>query len=387
MKMLFWLWKSKADSSGLAPIYARITVNGKSAEISTGIKVHPSRWVAKGNGYIKGSSDQIRLYNSRLNDIRSKIDDLYFDLERKEKPVTPKLLKHLFSGKVKRHYTILEVMHNLLEEKENDKDLAYSTLQTYWSRAKNLEDFLEEAGRKDMLCEEVDVQLAKSFISFLKKDKGHSQDHARKNLQILKMTMRKAVELKIIAENPIGGYRVKKGVAKPIVFLTEEEFSLLCNSKMRSRRLQQVIDLFLLQCCTGMAYAELSKLDKSQINKGIDDRQWISIERTKVAGAFCSIPLMPTAERILEKYNFQLPKITNQKYNAYLKEVAEIVGIEKHLTTHVGRKTCGMLLLNRNVPMETVSKILGHSNLRVTQQTYAQVLQHKIARDTAHINL
>lgn len=386
MKLLFWLVKNKADNSGLAPIYARITINGKLAEISTGIKIHPSKWVAKGNGYIKGSSDQVRLYNARLSDIRAKLDALYFDQERKGKPATAQLLKNLFTGKMRPSYNLQEVLQNLLEEQEENRQMAWGTLKTYFTRANNLTQFLHHINRTDILCEEIDTVFAKKYLRFLRNELGHNQDYARKNVLVLKKILNKAVELKIIPGNPLISFTVKKGRPKPIIALDEEELQKLTSHSFASKRLQQVTDLFIVQCCTGLAYAELSRLEQSHIGKGIDGNEWIFIERMKVDGAHCTIPLMPRAKQILEKYEYQLPQITNQKYNAYLKEIAEIVGIEKHLTTHVGRKTCGMLLLNQDVPIETVSRILGHSSIRITQSAYAKVMEKKIARDMRHID-
>jgi site-specific recombinase XerD len=387
MKLLFWLVKNKANSAGLAPVYARITIDGKLVEISTGIRIRPHRWIAQGNGHIKGSSDQIRLYNARLNDIRAKIDEIYFDLLRKEKPITPQLIKNIYTGSAKPNYSLMEVLQNLLEEINADPDIKNNTYKSYEWRANCIKEYLEEIKRTDLLCEEMDVRFVKSFFLYLRTQKKYSQNYCGKVIMVLKKTMRKAVELQIIQGSPIEYFKVKKGKKKPIIHLSEEEFALLGEHTFRSQRLQQVAHLFLVQCCTGLAYAELSKLSRSMIRAGVDGREWINIERSKIAGAFCQIPLLPTASRIMQYYSYQLPMISNGKYNAYLKEVAEVVGIEKHLTTHVGRKTCGTLLLNRGVPIETVSRILGHSSVKITQQAYAQVLQHKIARDTADIDL
>lgn len=387
MKLLFWLVKNKANSAGLAPVYARITIDGKLVEISTGIKVRPYHWVATGNGHIKGGADQVRLHNARLSDIRSRIDEIYFDLLRKEKPISPQIIKNLYTGDAQPNYTLLEVLQNVLEEIEADPDIKRCTYKSYEWRANSIKAYLEHTNRSSLLCEEIDIRFAKNFFIYMRTIKKHSQNYCGKVMMVLKKTMRKAVELQIIQGSPIEYYKVKKAAKKPIVHLSEEEFSLLSEYSFRSKRLQQVADLFLVQCCTGLAYAELSKLERSMIRTGIDGREWISIERTKIAGAFCQIPLLPTASRIMQQYDYQLPMISNGKYNAYLKEVAEVVGIEKHLTTHVGRKTCGTLLLNRNVPIETVSRILGHSSIKITQQVYAQILQYKIARDTADIDL
>lgn len=386
MKLLFWLVKNKTNKAGLAPIFARITIAGKLVEISTGIKIPHHRWDANGNGYIKGHTDQIRLYNSRLNDIRTEIDAIYYDLLRKEKPITPQIIKNIYLGDAKVSYTLLEVLQNLLEEIETDPDIEKSTLKSYHYRANSIRNYLQHLNRKDLLCEEIDVRFAKKFFLHLRNVKKYSQNYSGKVILVLKKTMRKAVELQIVHGSPIEYFKVKKEAPKPIVALNEEELQSLIDYRFASKRLQQVADLFLFQCCTGMGYAEISRLEKKNIGKGVDGKNWIFINRKKVQSAHCSIPLLPRAAKLLEKYNYVLPQITNQKYNAYLKEVAEITGIEKNLTTHVGRKTCGMLLLNNDVPIETVSRVLGHSNVKITQQVYAKVLAKKIARDMTGID-
>lgn len=383
MNLLFWLYKGKSNNSGLAPIYARITVEGVYNQFSTGIRIREHEWVAQGNGYIRGSTDRVKLYNARLSDIRAKIDEIYFDLLRREQAVTPSLIRDRFTGKHKASYSVLEMLTVLIQDQQEDPDLAKGTLKTYYTRANNIRSWLSDRGRKDMRCEELDLAAAKDLMQFLKKPSGHghSQEYARKNVLVLKKILNKAVELKVIPGNPLLSMRIKKGRAKPIVFLTEEEFALLSGHSFRSRRLLQVRDLFVVQCCTGLSYAELARLSRKHIAVGIDGRDWIHIERQKVAGSQCSIPLMERARQIILKYEYALPVISNGKYNAYLKEVSEVVGIEKNLTTHVGRKTCGMLLLNRDVPIETVSRILGHSSIRITQAAYAQVLDRKVAQD------
>ena len=383
MKLLYWLYKDKVNSSGTSPIYARITINGNYVQFSTAIRIRPEEWVPGGNGYIKGKSDQARLYNTRLSDIRAQIDEIYFSMLRAQEAVTPQKIKDIYTGKYQASYSVLEMLSLLVAEQEENPDMAPGTLKTYYTRANNVRAWLADRGRTDLRCEELDLAWAKDLLSYLKKPSGHghSQEYARKNVLVLKKILNKAVELKVIPGNPLLSMRIRKGKAKPIVFLSEQEFMLISEHAFRSKRLSQIRDLFVVQCCTGLSYAEIAKLSQSHISTGVDGRQWIAIERTKVPGAICRIPLMQRAQTLLQGYEYRLPIVSNGKYNAYLKEIAEIVGIEKNLTTHVGRKTCGMLLLNRGVPIETVSKILGHSSIRITQAAYAQVLDSKIAAD------
>ncbi len=152
--------------------------------------------------------------------------------------------------------------------------------------------------------------------------------------------------------------------------------------KFEVARLQQVADLFLLQCFTGMAYVDLMNFDKTKHLQ----KDFICINRQK-SDTESLIPILPHAKILLEKYNYKMPRITNQKYNAYIKEVAEITGIEKQLTTHVGRKTCGSILLNEGISIEVVSRILGHRDTKITQHIYARVNELRINREMEAVNL
>ena len=389
MKLLFWLAKGRADRAGLAPVWARITLDSRSVEVSTQIKVKPADWDSHGHGLIRGKTDLVYLQNARLTDIRAQITEIYHDLLRRRQPVTAKLIKLRYTGEHKAAYSVLEMAQVLLANLESDPDYAPGTVRTYGTRIRALREFLESVGRKDLLCEEVETQTAKDFITYMRQ-KGSQTGHAQKCARALKKVVDQAVALKVVPGNPLSALRMKKPPAREIVFLTEEEFALLSGHRFRSARLGQVRDLFVLQCCTGLAYAELAALGAEHLYTGPDSRPWLRIERAKVPGGFCRVPLMEKAQALLKHYwaasrDYALPVIANGNYNAYLKEVAEVVGIEKNVTTHVARRTTGVLLLNRGVPIETISQILGHSSVRTTQEYYAQVLDAKIAEDMAGI--
>ncbi len=301
-------------------------MKGKLVEISTGITIQPAKWIATGNGCIKGSSDQVKLQNARLADIRVRINEIYFDLLRRKQPITPQIIKDIFSGKFQVSYTLLEIAQNLIEYLKEDPDISPGTVRTYRTRIKNLTEWLVSINRKDMLCEEIEVQTAKDFMLWIRR-RGSGLDHTRKNALALKKVMNHAVAMKIVPGNPLNALRMKKAPPKPIVFLSEEEFVLLAQHTFRAKRLQQVADMFVLQCCTGIAYAELARLSQKDISPGPDGRNWLRIERTKIPGAVCRIPLMAKAENVLTKYvsgspSDKIPVISNGNYNAYLKEVA-----------------------------------------------------------------
>jgi integrase/recombinase XerD len=175
-------------------------------------------------------------------------------------------------------------------------------------------------------------------------------------------------------------------VVKNIVYLTVEELKLLEEYSFKQNRLQQVKDMFIFCCYTGLAYQEMSSLKPNHIVIGFDGNEWIEMYRLKTKSNI-SVPLLPKAKAILVKYDNQLPSISNQKFNSYLKEIAEVVGIEKRLTHHIARKTFATtVLLYNNVPIEIVSQLLGHSNMKITQDSYAKVVNRKVSDEIKRLS-
>ena len=178
-------------------------------------------------------------------------------------------------------------------------------------------------------------------------------------------------------------YKVKSS-KKEVVFLTPEELDKLEKHQFAQQRLQQVKDMFIFCCYTGLAFNEMSKLEHKHIVIGFDGHKWIKINREKTK-KLVSVPILFKATIAIERYcsenaPFILPRISNQKFNSYLKEIAEVLGIEKKLTHHIARKTFATtVLLYNDVPMEIVSELLGHSKVTVTQEYYAKVVQKKVS--------
>jgi integrase/recombinase XerD len=171
-----------------------------------------------------------------------------------------------------------------------------------------------------------------------------------------------------------------------IIYLTGEELKKLEKYNFSQVRLQQVKDLFIFCCYTGLAYTEMSTLTTKNIEMGFDGNEWIQMIRKKTNKKI-SIPILPKAREILDKYNDKLPTLSNQKFNSYLKEISELVGIDKKLTRHTARKTFATtVLLFNNVPMEIVSELLGHSNMNITQAHYGKVFHKKVSNEIKKLN-
>jgi site-specific recombinase XerD len=180
-----------------------------------------------------------------------------------------------------------------------------------------------------------------------------------------------------IDKDPFLMYKPKK-VHLKLIYLTPQELSQLIGYKFHQKRLMQVKDLFIFCCYTGLAYKEMSNFNKEHIVKWKDGSLWIEMIRDKTQ-RMISVPLLPRAIEVLEKYDYSLPQISNQKMNSYLKEIAEIVGIKKKISHHIARKTFATtVLLYNDVPLEVVSKLLGHAKMRTTQEHYGEILKSKI---------
>jgi integrase len=240
----------------------------------------------------------------------------------------------------------------------------------------------EKYNRADVPLRDLELVFLDQFEFYLKTKKKLGQSTINKIIQRLRRPIRIAVSEGYLEKDPFIMYKVKY-VKKEVTFLTPQELKLLFEHKFSQRRLAQVKDFFLFSCYTGLPFNEFSKLETKHVSVSFDGNLWINMKRTKTAKSL-SIPLLPRAESIYSRYKPKngliFPRISNQKYNSYLKEIAEIVGIEKRLTTHMARRTfASTVLLYNNVPMEIVSELLGHSSIRVTEESYGKVVQSKVS--------
>lgn len=176
--------------------------------------------------------------------------------------------------------------------------------------------------------------------------------------------------------NPFAQFKLVKP-KNDITYLTLNELKILEDKELHTDRLENVRDLFLFQCYTALSYSDMAQLVQSDIQYDSENRPYIQKQRQKTSVTY-TIPLLPKALAILNKYDYQLPCLSNQKYNAYLKEIADICGINKNLHTHLGRHTFATVALNAGIPIEIVSKVLGHSSIKMTQSHYAKLLDSTI---------
>ncbi|MDR1370464.1 MAG: site-specific integrase [Dysgonamonadaceae bacterium] len=249
---------------------------------------------------------------------------------------------------------------------------SYDVLEYHNSLIKRLEEFGKIRVFRDFTYENIvdfDAHLRLTIKSQPTLYKRHAALHRY---------VREAINRGLCNHDPYMQFRIKKGKSKDPVFLLENEIEKIKNWNPASEKLEHVKDLFVFQCFTGMAYVDMCKFAKEDISE-IDGKKVIRSNREKTDESFISL-LLPEAEKILIKYDYQLPVMTNQKYNDYLKLLGAGAEITKNLTTHVARHTFATYLLNKDIPIESVSRAMGHSNIKMTQH-YAKMLGKKVVND------
>jgi len=280
---------------------------------------------------------------------------------------------------------LLEFYVNYLKRMEQliGIDMKKPTWKKHENAYLNLKCYIQANHKnRDFKIQDIDLSFIKDYEFYLKTNRKFSQATVNKVLQRLKKMFSFAIEQNEIIQNPFNGYRFNL-LKKEVVYLTTEELKALEKSKPIQPRLILVKDLFAFCCYTGLAFNEMANLKLSNIEKGFDGKLWISLMREKTNKSV-SIPILPKAKAILDQYradsDLVFPKVTNQKFNSYLKEIADIVGIEKNLTHHIARKTfASTVLLYNDVPIEIVSELLGHSSIKVTQESYARLSNKKVS--------
>lgn len=388
--ILFYLKKPKNYLSGAIPIYLRVTVAGKRSELMTGRTVEPDKWNSAA-GRVSGVRAAAKSVNVYLDGLQAKVYEAHRQLIDAREPVTAERLKNKLLGKEEQEKMLVGVFQ---EHNQKIADLvgdafAPGTLERYTTSLKHTQDFLFwKYGVRDIDIREIDHAFITDYEHYLRSIRKCSNNTAVKYIKNFGKIIRICLANGWLAASPFLNYKSKIRTVER-VFLSEEELQRIADKTFASERLTQVRDIFLFSCFTGLAYVDVQKLRYTDIQKGIDGEEWIYKSRQKT-DILSRIPLLPTALSIINKYRMHphcvhegrvLPVPSNQKMNAYLKEIADLCGIQKQMTFHAARHTFAttVTLLN-GVPMESVSKMLGHTNLRTTQH-YAKVLDVKVGED------
>ncbi|KAB5390690.1 site-specific integrase [Bacteroides fragilis] len=394
LSVLFIIKKSKLLKNGEAPICMRITVNKRVAEVMIKRSIPVDLWNQK-KECSKRKDRAANELNHYINTVRAKILQIHRELEIDNKTITADIIKDCFYGRDKVQRSLLEVYaeHNEKCRALIGKEYTESTVTKFDTSINRLKEYIRSRyHRDDMMLAELDGQFIRDFDFWLKTDKHCQNNSALKHLKNLKKVVRIALANGWIKKDPFYGIRFKQEEVN-VEFLSREELDILMNKEFAIKRLEQVRDIFVFCCFTALAFVDVQQLSREHLIKDNNGALWIRKARQKT-NQMCNIPVLSIPQRILGKYEDNaecikkgvlLPVISNQRMNAYLKEIADLCGIAKRLTTHVARHTAAtVVFLANDVSMENVSKILGHSNIRITQH-YARVLDSSIMRDMANV--
>lgn len=388
--ILFYLKSGSLCKDGKTSIYLRITVDGKRCEISIKRKIDPAKWNSI-SGKLKGHGQEAFHINKYIDSIRTKLYKIQEKFILEDKPFTALMIKNKFLNKGDERKTLLQIFeqHNNQIEKLVGKSYSYGCYNRYVRTSNHLKNYIQnEYHTDDIFVQDVDLKFINGFEYFLKiKDVGN-QNTVTKYLTNFKKIIRIAYANDWINKDPFFHWKAKWETVERN-FLSESDIQKLIKKELRLPRLDLVKDIFVFSCFTGLAYVDVQKLSKNDIVIGIDGERWIKTKRAKT-NTRSNIPILPTAEAILEKYRGHsdiinsdkvLPILSNQKMNAYLKEIADLCGISKNLTFHLARHTFATTVtLTNGVPIESVSKMLGHKSLKTTQH-YAKILDRKVSED------
>ena len=383
-RILFLIRKKKLNKDGLTNIMVRVSIGGEKAEFSSLAFVKPETWSPLGK--VLGRTKEAQQINDSLDKIKIALDKHYKAILEKDGYVTPNKLKDTYLGKDIRKTTVLSLYNVKVEQKRNlvGKTIRSTTLSKYLATTKRVADFMAYKYKKDdMPIRDVDFQFVTDYEVYLKSVCECGHNSTVKHLRYLKQVVTNALKNRYITNDPFDDYTLGyKPVKKE--FLIEPEIKELMKKKFMAKRLEEVRDVFLFQCFTGIAYIDAVNLTKDNIVEDGFGQKWIQLTRQK-SSVQANIPLLDVPLSILKKYGRSandklLPLQSNQKMNEYLKEIAAVCGINKRLTTHCGRHTFGTIMLTKGVSIESVSKMLGHTNITTTQ-IYAKVLNQKISTE------
>ena len=390
VSILFYAKKAKAAANGLVPIYTRITINGKRIELSTNRFIEISKWSTEA-GKMKGSSEEARSINNHLDLLKSQIRDAEMELIHKKIALTTETIKSKLLGVDERARMLVPIFqdHNNKIKELVGKEYAPGTLERYTTSLKHTIEFMQwKYNISDIDITKIDHAFITDYEFWLRSVRNCANNTAVKYLKNFNKIIKLCLANDWLDKNPFANYKSKvKEVER--VYLTEAEIQSIIEKDFKTERLSLVRDIFLFSCFTGLAYIDVKNLTKAHVSYGIDGEKWIFTHRQKTESA-SKIPILPVTQMIIDKYENHpqcinedklLPILTNQKMNAYLKEIAGVCEIEKELTFHIARHTFATTVtLTNGVPIESVSKMLGHKNLRTTQH-YAKVLDKKVSED------
>ncbi|WP_295676811.1 site-specific integrase [uncultured Mucilaginibacter sp.] len=390
LSILFWLWKAKQTTDGAVPIYVRITLNGLRDQFSSGKKVMAEHWNEDTGFAIKACKDAAAI-NTYITYTRRELEKCYNNLCDEHEEVTAKMVKDGYLYKPEPKPTLMQAfkIHNdEFAERVSKGKGTKGTLLRYERLQGKVEAYLKKKFKgADINLDVIQYSFASGFYHYLLMQ-DIDVNTSMKYVKTLKQVMTKAVNEGMVLKSAIHNFKCVYNDPDRD-YLEMDEIIKMYNKQIANARIAEVRDVYVFCCFTGYAFETVYALEPENIFTGVDGSLWVTKNRAK-SGTEETVPLMPIALEIIEKYkkhpycineNKLLPVNSNQRFNAYLKELADICGIAKLLTTHTARHTFATTItLENDVPIETVSKMLGHKDMRTTQ-IYARITKRKISNN------
>ena len=388
--LLFYIRRDKTNKRGEAPVFMRLTINGERADASIKRFIEPHAWNSakgKANEKSRGGKD-LNLY---LDAISANILRIQRDLELDKKEVSAQIILNRYLGKEQSdRHTLMEVFraHNEKCRALSGISLAPGTVIRYETSLRLTEAFLRTTYKKeDCYLDEITHQFVEDYDFYLRAVRRCCHNTTTKYLLNFKKIIRIALAKGWMKKDPFAQIHFH---FEPVEreFLEKQELKTILNKEITITRLAQVRDIFCFCCLTGLAFMDVQQLKPEHLVADIHGKIWIRKPRQKTKN-MCNIPLLDEAQKIIDRYKDHpycqthgvlLPVCSNQKMNSYLKELADICGIPKNLSTHCARHTFATLTLASGATIDNVAKMLGHANVNMTRR-YAKVLDSSIMRD------
>lgn len=388
--LLFYIRRDKTNKKGESPVFMRLTINGERADASIKRFIEPHAWNSakgKANEKSRGGKD-LNLY---LDAISANILRIQRDLELDKKEVSAQIILNRYLGKEQSdRHTLMEVFraHNEKCRALSGISLAPGTVIRYETSLRLTEAFLRTIYKKeDCYLDEITHQFVEDYDFYLRTVRRCCHNTTTKYLLNFKKIIRIALAKGWMKKDPFAQVHFH---FEPVEreFLEKQELKVLLNKEITITRLAQVRDIFCFCCLTGLAFMDVQQLKPEHLVADIHGKIWIRKARQKTKN-MCNIPLLDEAQKIIDRYRDHpycqthgvlLPVCSNQKMNSYLKELADICGIRKNLSTHCARHTFATLTLASGATIDNVAKMLGHANVNMTRR-YAKVLDSSIMRD------
>lgn len=391
-RILFYVRRNYVNKNGETGIMVRITLDSEIVQFSSKLNVNPDNWDTK-RGKVIGKTKEAKNINDTLENIRASIIRHYREIEWQDVQVTAEKIRNAFLGITVKAQMLLVVFKNHNDDisKRIGKDITEAGVEKYQRTRQRLEDFMIYQYKiKDIALKEINYNFVSYFETYLRTVYNCGVNTTAKYLQQFKHILTLAKNNGWLQSDPFINFRIRFEKADR-GYLLQEELEVMMQKKFSIKRLEQVRDIFVFSCFTGLAYVDVRNLRAEDITTSFDDKLWIIKKRQKT-NVQSNILLLDIPKMILKKYSNKitgdklLPVITNQRINSYLKEIADVCGIEKNLTFHLARHTFATTVtLAKGVPMETVSKMLGHTSIRTTQ-IYARITDSKIGNDMQELS-